>query len=194
MICKKVCGDSLTTSAGTYTFYDSKMNKNDAAKFCKDKGQILAPITSQGEFDKVHQFVNKCCSTVTTYHIGLFVFGKDVKMFTNCEEWDSAKHDSLFRWHMGDGPCYEPYYFPMDGKMSVSEDSRCGISHRKPICFKAANAQALVKTESSNGFASVGTLSIMMAVVALVVSLSVALFISARKLKHLKKNLPVSTK
>ena len=198
MICKKSCGDSLTTSVGTYTFYESQMNKNDAAKFCKDKGQILAPITSQEEFDKVHQFVNKCCNTVTTYHVGLFVFGQDVKMFTNCEEWDSAKHDSLFRWFMQDGPCYESHYFPMDGKMFIGHDPRCGTTVRRPICLETSdnqnkNSQALVKTESSNAFASVSTLSVMMAVAALVVSLAVALFIAVRKLKHLKQNLPVST-
>ena len=193
MICKKVCGDSLTTSAGTYTFYESKMNKNDATKFCQDKGQILAPITSQGEFDKVHQFVNKCCNTLSTYHVGLFVFGKDVKMFTNCEQWDSAKHDSLFEWDIEDSPCYEPLYFPLDSKMTVDEDPRCGKIQRRPICFKAANAQALVSSKSSNGF-SVSFLTVMMAFVSLGFCVTaVALFISVRKLKHLKQSLPVST-
>ena len=195
MGCKKNCGNSLTTSVGTYTFHNSEMTKDDAAKFCEDRGKILAPITSQEEFNKIHKYVQGCCNLggFTSYNIGLYVIGKNTKLFSNCEKWDSAKHEHLFTWNMENGPCYEAYYAPMDGKMTVSQDPRCGRTDGRPICFEAANAQALVKSESSNAFASVSTLSVMMAVAALVVSLAVALFISVRKLKHLKQSLPVST-
>ena len=196
----KSCSDSLTTSRGTYTFYESEMNKNDAAKFCEDKGQILAPITSQEEFDAMHNHVIKCGNLcgINVYHIGLYVFGKDVKLFSNCEKWDSAKHEKLFYWDMEDGPCYRTYYIPHENEMSVESTNACGATEMRPICFKAAdkqtqNAETLRQSESSNSYSSISLLGSVIALVALVISLGVALFISVRKLKKLKQTLPVST-
>ena len=196
----KSCSDPLTTSRGTYTFYESEMNKNDATKFCEDKGQILAPITSKEEFDAMHNHVIKCGNLcgINVYHIGLYVFGKDAKLFSNCEKWDSAKHEGLFNWNMEDGLCYRTYYMPYRNKMFVSSNNVCGARKMRPICFKAAdkqiqNAEALIQSESSNTYSSISFLGPVTALVALVVSLGVALFISVRKLKKLKQTLPVST-
>ena len=199
MRCKNNCGNSLTTSAGTYTFYKSEMTQNDATKFCEDKGQILAPITSQEEFNKVHNYVQGCCdlSGITTYHIGLYVIGHDVKLFSNCEKWNSAKHDNLFKMDMQDGPCYKSLYVPFRNRMIVNDDASCGIKYSRPICFEPADennrsAEALVKSKSSNAFTSLSVLSVIIALVALCFGLVVAVLILVRKVKDLKQTLPVS--
>ena len=199
MACKKPCGNSLTTSAGTYTFYKSEMTQNDATKFCEDKGQILAPITSQEEFNKVNKYVQGCCNLngITFYHIGLYVVGRDVKLFSNCEKWDSAKHDSLYDLNLEDGPCYKSYYFPYRNKMFVNQDGSCGIKEGRPICFDPAeenkrSAGALVDSKSSNPFTSLSVLSVIIALIALVFGLVVAVLMLVRKLKNLKQELPVA--
>ena len=90
-----------------------------------------------------------------------------------------------------------PYYRPFDNKMTVDSITLCKTGHFTPICFKAADkskkAEALVNSENSNIFTYPAFLSIVMVSVALVFSLTVALFVSVRKLKNLKKRLPVST-
>ena len=206
MRCNKTlsyCSNSLTTSRGTYTFHQEQMNKSQATKFCKDKGQILAPITSQEEFDTIHNHMIKCRNLCgpRTYHIGLYVMHKDLKFFSNCEEWVPEKHEKLYYYDesLDDSNCYQAYYSPFNDRMSVFVDPRCGKVEFQPICFKAAgknnkNSEALVNSESSNTFTSPRFL---IAVLVLVATgfcvMAVALFVSVRKLKNLKQRLPVST-
>ena len=198
----KSCKNSITTSRGTYTFHEEEMTKAEAKQFCEDKGQILAPITSKAEFDKVHQYASSCGNLGgwNFYHIGLYVFRKDVKLFSNCEKWNSAKHEGLFDWDMDNGPCYSTYYSPNHNIMSVEPDLYCsGIKVSRPICFEAAdsqknNSEALVKGKVSNTFTIPGFLTAVGVLVATgFCVMAVALFVSVRKLKNLKQKLPVST-
>ena len=80
--------------------------------------------------------------------------------------------------------------------MTVDSITLCKTGHFTPICFKAADkskkAEALANSESSKTFTNPAFLSIVMVLVALVFSLAVALFVLVRKLKTLKKRLPVS--
>ena len=194
------CSNSLTTSRGTYTFYQEEMIKAEATKFCEEKGEILAPITSKEEFDTIHNHVIKCRNLCgpRTYHIGLYVMHKDLKFWSNCEKWDPKKHEQLFHLFLDDANCYQTYYLPMENKMAIHQDPSCGEADFQPICFKAAdkqnkNAEALVNTESCKTFTNATFLSIVMVLVALVFSFAVAFFVSVRKLKNLKQRLPVST-
>ena len=105
----KTCSNSLTTSRGTYTFHtEEDLKKAEATKFCEKKGQILAPITSKEEFDVVHNHMIKCRNLCgrRIYHIGLYVLGKDLKVFSNHEKWDSAKHEGLFDWYTNEEDNY----------------------------------------------------------------------------------------
>ena len=197
----KTCKNSFTTSRGTYTFYEEEMNKAEAKQFCENKGQILAPITSKGEFDKVHRYASSCGNLGgwNFYHIGFYVFKKDVKLFSNCEKWNSAEHEGLFDWYMEDGPCYRTYYSPNDNIMSVEPDLYCSdIKVSRPICFKAAdnqnnNSEALVNSEVSNISISPRCLTAVVVLVAMgFCSMAVAIFILVGKLKNLKQKLPVS--
>ena len=118
-------------------------------------------------------------------------------MFSNNEKWDSAKHEGLFDWYSRESDnYYMPYYRPIDNKMTVESRILCQTGHLIPICFKAADksksAEALANSESSKTFTNPAFLSIVMVLVALVFSLAVALFVLVRKLKTLKKRLPVS--
>ena len=195
------CSNSLTTSRGTYTFHQEKMTKAKATKFCEAKGQILAPITSQEEFDTIHNHVVKCrnlCGYIV-YHIGLYVLGKDLKIFSNHETWDSAKHEGLFDWYSReDDDYFQPYYMPFDNRMTVETIHLCKSGEARPICFKAAdnpksNSEALVNSKVSNTFTSSGFLTAVVVLVAMgFCAMAVALFISVRKLKNLKQKLPVS--
>ena len=199
---KKYCSNSLTTSRGTYTFYQEHMIKAEATKFCEAKGQILAPITSKEEFDKVHNHVNKCrnLSGPRTYHIGLYVFGNDLKFWSNHEKWDSAKHERLFDFYSNKNhKHFQTYYTPQLDTMSIDTVRKCEGGDFKPICFKAAvdqkkQPEALVNSEVSNTFTSPGFLTAVVVLVAMgFCGMAVALFISVRKLKNLKQKLPVST-
>ena len=197
---KKYCSKYLTTSRGTYTFHQEYLIKAEATKFCEEKGQILAPITSKEEFDKVHNYVNNCRNLggPRTYHIGLYVLGNDMKFWSNHEKWDSAKHEQLFNFYYNKNhKHFQTYYIPSLDTMSIDTVRDCEGGDFKPICFKAAKdqnkkAEALVTSESSNSFTSPGFLIVVLVLVALVFSLAVTHFVSVRKMKKLKQKLPVS--
>ena len=99
----KNCGNTLSTSLGTYTFYNEKVVKSEAAKVCKNHGGIIAPFHTQEEFDTVHKFAYKCqpwCSH-SLYHVGLYVVRNETRYYSDCTEWDWEKHDKLYDSYLG---------------------------------------------------------------------------------------------
>ena len=70
------CSNKVTTASGTFTAYNDLMTHCRAKKFCKEKGQILAPVTNQKDVDALKKMLDHSCPMhygVYNYHIGLDV-------------------------------------------------------------------------------------------------------------------------
>ena len=50
------CGNTVTTTRGTYTFYDVVRTRSESKKLCKKHGGIMATLNTQEEFEAVHKF------------------------------------------------------------------------------------------------------------------------------------------
>ena len=112
----KNCGNTVTTTRGTYTFYNKKIIKSEAAKLCKKNGGIIAPLNTQEEFNAVHKFAYKCrpwCGS-SYYHTGLYLNKNETRFYSDCTEWDWKKHDKLYDSYINEGPCWDPMYRPID--------------------------------------------------------------------------------
>ena len=190
------CGNTVTTTRGTYTFYSDRLKKSEAAKTCKKHGGIIAPLNTQEEFDAVHKFAYKCqpwCSVNSYYHVGLYVMNNDTRFYSDCTEWDWNKHDKLYFSDMNDGPCYESVYMPYFKIQDIIAKD-CKDYKRRFICFNDANdssikktsQEALVHGNNAEGFNRFAILSAFLAT--LTVGLAVALVKANKKLKEFKKN------
>ena len=97
----KQCDDtSITTSSGKFTFYPgTSMTFDEAKKFCKKEGEILAPITNRDDFDTLHKFASGCTNIGLgrDYFAGLEMITPEFGYFTNGVVYDEEKHGS-FCW------------------------------------------------------------------------------------------------
>ena len=97
----KQCNDtSITTSSGKFTFYPEKsLTVDEARKFCKKEGGILAPITSRDDFKTLHKFASGCTNIGLgrSYFVGLDMINPELGYFTNGVVYDEEKHGS-FCW------------------------------------------------------------------------------------------------
>ena len=58
---KMDCKYSTTTSSGTFTVYNQLLHKCTATKFCKEKGHILAPITTLEDKEALTKLLHPYC-------------------------------------------------------------------------------------------------------------------------------------
>ena len=97
----KQCDDtSITTSSGKFTFYPQKfLTVDEAKKFCKKEGGILAPITNRKDFETLHEFAIGCTNIGQgrNYFAGLEMNTPEYGYFTNGVVYDEEKHGS-FSW------------------------------------------------------------------------------------------------
>ena len=96
----KQCDDtSITTSSGKFTFYPQKfLTVDEAKKFCKKEGGILAPITNRDDFETLHKFAIGCTNIGSgrEYFVGLDMISPETRYFTNGVVFDEEIHGSLF--------------------------------------------------------------------------------------------------
>ena len=192
------CGNSVTTSRGTYTFYDGRKTKHEATQLCEKNGGILAPLNTKEEFDAVHKFAFECTKWTgySPYHIGLYVIDKETRLFTDCEKWDSEKHDKLYSSSLDNGPFFDTYYNPADKIMSIGSGRNAHGNSLKTICFKAAKQpvpSAVMQSENTSPFTSTSVVAVGIALVGMVAVLGVAFFRSLKKIRKLQQELPTSS-
>ena len=185
---KKNCGNTLTTSRGTYTFYNNFIVKSEAAKLCKRHGGVIAPLNIKEEFDAVHKFAYQCqpwCS-YHFYHVGLDLVRNETRYYSDCTEWDWEKHDKLYDSRIGKGPCWDAVYVPSDKIQKIYADEYCSNFAYRTICFNAAaekstNSDSLVRTDRSGSLVSSRVFGSYFAFALLAFGLLMALLRSTRK-------------
>ena len=179
---KKNCGNTLTTSRGTYTFYNDRIYKSEAAKLCKNNGGIIAPLNIQEEFDAVHKFTYECqpwCG-VYYYHVGLDLVRNETRFYSDCTEWDWEKHDKLYNSYIGKGPCWIAHYRPFNKIQTIFDNKYCSKAPSRTICFNAAGenlnkTEALIQEKSAEGLNHFYYLSAIFALALLAIGLAIAL-------------------
>ena len=189
----KNCGNTLTTTRGTYTFYNDLVVKSEAAKLCKKHGGIIAPLNTQEEFDAVQKFAYKCrpwCSTAY-YHTGLYLNRNETRFYSDCTEWDWEKHDKLYRSEIGKGPCWDVVWRPLDKIQMIFIDGYCTDSRWRTICFNPVKTEqdALVETNHSEGFDRFTTVTAFLVLASLTVALALTVVKSKKKIKEYEEKL-----
>ena len=205
------CKSSITTATGTFTAYPEIATKCEAEKFCKERGQILAPFTNDVDMRAVIKMFNdnykNGCSTfhsnqLTSYRIGLnfekTVLGFVPKMFSNGEAWSYKKHKSLYKYKpLRKLACpvaaFHPFYKRYeDGDLfHIYEDFKgCEFPQRHGyMCLKPANqAEPL---EAANKVESVlnKDCGILLAVFAAAIFACFAVFFQRKSKKYYDENI-----
>ena len=144
------CIKSITTSSGTFSISDEKMTRCEAKKYCRDKGQILAPITTQKDKDAVVKMINPYCLSNNGegfLHIGLDVFpcgDKQYRVFTNGIEFDPKIHGHLYAdLSEVDDKCPQAYFERISTKtLKIGIKPWCYPQKHKALCLDQSTATA----------------------------------------------------
>ena len=193
---KMVCNNSVTTPRGKFTLYTEEVTRCEAKRKCKQRGKILAPITTQHDFDKIRALqenneVSYECAYgfghFYEYHIGLDVKnvgGKLIKEFEDGTKWDDCEMNGLYKQH-GTPKCPIARYITLRNyPLSINSElmgGGCGEVLHRYICLKPAKkiirvvkakskkvSQPLLQ-ESHGGFAllpAIGAVMVLMCVFA----------------------------
>ena len=146
------CATEVNTPSGRFTFHKDRMSVCEAKKFCAQRGEILAPITNQADFDALHKAVvegnNPSCPfhymDIMLYSIGLDITpcgkGKQDRIFTNGVAWDNDVHGKLYYDYGGNKNCL---FAVMDNQYIskpaiYSYGSECYQTTQRVICLKEA--------------------------------------------------------
>ena len=141
----KFCENTtITTQSGTFTFYNDKNLSRDGAKaFCKEKGEILAPITTWDDFYKLRNFTDGCTNLggSSFYRVGLDVVDDNNRYFTNGEVFDKSVHEPLYESieHISEKPmCWDTFLYTWQGvpSISVGKNMYCLYWDYPFICLK----------------------------------------------------------
>ena len=158
------CGNTVKTSRGTYTFHNQPLFKHKAAELCMKNGGILATLNTREEFEAVHRFAyecNKWCGALY-YHIGLYAYENHM-FYTDCTEWDWAKHGHLYMTDNLNGPCWTAVYRAYTKTQKIYSSPSCAEYKHRTICFNAfdnatTKAEGIVQGGSGISFFNVLTL------------------------------------
>ena len=194
----KNCGNTVTTTRGTYTFYSERIKKTEAAKLCKKHGGIIAPLNTKEEFDAVHKFAYKCQPWCVSYHhVGLYVHKNETRFYSDCTEWDWNKHDKLYKSYTDEAPCWETTYRPKDKIQKIWPLNFCNDHLMRTICFnpneeisdKKTKPEEFRQVNYAGSFNTFIVLSVVIALASLVIVLAIALKRSMNKNKTHKNKL-----
>ena len=183
------CGDTVTTTRGTYTFYNEIRTRSESDKLCEKNGGIMATLNTKEEFEAVHKFAYECerwSDRRYLYHLGLYVY-KNERFYTDCTEWDRAKHAKLYKEDNGKGPCWNAVYRPLNKEQKIYSNIFCYDKKHRTICFNAfdnATAKAEGMVQGSSGFSSFNVLTLLFAAVAIGFAI-----VSMKKNKNYEKEL-----
>ena len=145
----KHCDDpSIETKSGKFTFHPQNWKTRDGAReFCKERGEILAPITNWDDFYRLRNFTDGCTNLggFNIYSTGLDFVDDKVRYFTNGEAYDESKHGSLYV-PLKEKKYPKSYCFfslfstrPATVRMPVVASKRCLDWGKSFICLKPAN-------------------------------------------------------
>ena len=154
------CITNTTTSSGTFLFSKGHMTRCEAKKFCREKGGVLAPITTQEDKDAVLEMINPECFEHyldNMYHIGLDVYNcgdQQERVFSNGIIYDKNVHGHLYD-DLGepDDKCPETFmmYSSANPLTIGSKGSNCYPSHYRALCLipPASDSSPINQDESA---------------------------------------------
>ena len=159
---KMSCPKSVTTSSGTFSFSEKQMTRCEAKKYCRERGQILAPITTQEDKDAVlTMFNDKCFNhySESFYHIGLDVFpcgDTQERVFTNGVKYDAIIHGHLYAdYGKPDHKCPQSYLKSLSlirTPFIIGTKPNCFPQKHRALCLdqSTATASAVTKKKTEN--------------------------------------------
>ena len=143
------CGFSRTTSSGTFTVYHKKLTKCEAKKFCRDKGHILAPVTTQEDKDALLDLLDDECEEhygATVYLLGLDITpcGKtQERTFTNGVAYDKSTHGRLYEdYNTPDSKCPIAYLHMLADALIIGHEPQCISQKLRFFCLDQSTATA----------------------------------------------------
>ena len=162
------CKRSFTTKTGKFTFFHEESTRCHAEKKCRNRGEILAPITNRRDAKKFKELlmsnnkVDGCPikrhSTID-YWIGLDVTYTEYerkKVFSNGVAWKERKHSKIYQDYNNQyTDCAIAHYHPVLEKFAIGYESlSCKWQTLKHyVCLKPANtnatAESIVQDEDS---------------------------------------------
>ena len=150
------CIKSITTSSGTFSFSEKEMTRCEAKKYCRDKGQILAPIMTQEDKDAVLEMLDPNCVdyfSETFYHIGLDVYpcgDKQYRVFTNGVEYKKDVHGHIYDdFSNVDDKCPFAYVDSTDeNPVTIGAKPNCYPQKQRALCLDQSTASASEITQN----------------------------------------------
>ena len=144
------CGYSVKTSSGTFTVYNQLLDKCAATKFCKEKGHILAPISTLEDKEALTKLLHADCDIhkgVRHYHIGLDITpcgGGQDRVFSNGVIYDKNVHGHLYvdKYITAQEKCplaYMHYFYSMN-RLVIGTRRRCEQQPMKVLCLDQSTA------------------------------------------------------
>ena len=142
---------STTTSSGTFTVVNKEMTRCEAKKYCREKGQILAPVTNQEDKDAIMKLIGaKHCKVDRGnmfYHIGLDVTPcgeTQERIFSNGVFYDRSVHGKLYDDMSPPSEiCPDAYLDYEDSNpFTIGSLPRCHPQRHKFICLEQSTSNA----------------------------------------------------
>ena len=159
------CPKKVTTSSGIFSFSERQMTRCEAKKYCRKRGQILAPITTQEDKDAVlTMFKDKCFNNYSEsfYHIGLDVFpcgATQERLFTNGDKYDASLHGHLYDdlGEAGD-KCPQSYLASLSyNPFTIGTKRNCYPQEHRALCLDQSTATASGITQKEANLFKVST-------------------------------------
>ena len=194
------CTNTTTTASGTFTVYNKELTKCEAKRFCREKGHILAPITTQQDKDAVYKLLDPRCKEhqgFKFYHLGLDITpcgDTQDRVFTNGVKYDKDIHGSLYiDFNTPQSKCPLAYIqYNSDTPFVIGHKPGCYPQKLKFLCLDQSTAAASPITQSKVGSFTVNANQIILAAGGVLVAFGCFAFATAkfyRENKLLKKEL-----
>ena len=143
------CGYTTATSSGTFTVYNKELTKCEAKRFCRDKGHILAPITTQEDKNAVLKLLDPSCDI----HKGgeIYLVGLDItpcgksqdRTFTNGQSYKESVHGHLYEdYNDPDTKCPIAYFDSIIESLEISKEPQCISQRQRFLCLDQSTAVA----------------------------------------------------
>ena len=159
------CPKSVTTSSGTFSFSKERMTRCEAKKYCRERGQILAPITTQEDKDAVLSMFHHTCLNnykESFYHIGLDVYpcgATQERIFTNGVKYNADIHGPLYD-DLGEvaDKCPQAYLASVSwNPFTISTKPNCYPQKHRALCLDQSTATASGITQNEADHYKVST-------------------------------------
>ena len=144
------CLKNITTSSGTFSFSEIQMTRCEAKTYCRDRGQILAPIMTQEDKDAVLKMLDPNCLkhySESFYHIGLDVQpcgDTQERIFTNGIAYSAEAHGHLYDdLSIATDKCPQAYLTSTDIEpLTIGIKPNCYPQKHRALCLDQSTAKA----------------------------------------------------